>query len=123
MTGLRRVSPKARKKPSSVRDRAESEFRRVVRNRDRVCVGCGSDRWLEVAHVMSRRFDRTRCDPANARLLCAECHAGQTVHRWTWSDLIGLEEYGRLYRLATNPAWKRPHDWWEQCLAELREQP
>ena len=97
----------------SARDRADVRFRAAVYERwGRACVRCGVPA-SEVAHVMSRRFARTRCDVANARPLCNTDHALQHAARWHWDELIGREEYRRLYDLASDPAWKIPHDHWQ----------
>lgn len=107
-------------KRNAARDRADAAFRAAVYRRyGRACVKCG-DPATDVAHIIRRGYDRTRCMVENARPLCGECHREQTANRWHWRDLIGDAEYDRLYALANDPSWKRPPDHWQQCLTVLK---
>lgn len=101
------------------RDRADAAFRKAVYRRwGHGCFRCDKQA-TDVAHIVRRGYDRTRCDTDNARPLCNPCHVLQTAHKWEWSDLIGEAEYARLWHLANDPGWKRPADHWKRCLEEL----
>lgn len=49
----------------------------IVRARGR-CERCGSVDRLQCAHIVSRRYNATRTDLANAWCLCARCHLALT---------------------------------------------
>jgi hypothetical protein len=96
-------------------------FSLLVRQRDGACRRCGSTSNLQCAHVISRRYTRTRCDLSNAMALCPKDHMSQTDNLWHMSELIGWDEYERLRKLATDPTWKRPKFFWDETLEELRQ--
>lgn len=63
-----------------IRARATKLHAEVVRARGR-CERCGAAGIrLETAHIISRRYAATRCDPANAWCLCSGCHRRLTEH-------------------------------------------
>jgi 5-methylcytosine-specific restriction endonuclease McrA len=47
---------------------------RKVRERDKVCVTCGSRVRLECSHFYSRRYLATRFDLTNCNAMCHECN-------------------------------------------------
>ena len=103
------------------RDRADAAFRAAVYSRyGRACVRCG-EHATEVAHVIRRGYDRTRCDPTNGRPACQRCHRMQHAGVWSWPELLGEREVLALRQYAEDPTWKRPRDWWQQCLTALKE--
>lgn len=64
------------------------------------CERCGSQEWLQVSHIISRRYSATRCDLDNVQLLCAKCHRRFTdwpreFSHWI-TDSIGSEVYDGL---------------------------
>lgn len=85
---------------ATLRDRSDRLWSMIVRARDRACVRCGERFGLEAAHIIGRRYRGTRWDPANGRALCRTCHVdvGSTAERWV--EIIGLDEFHRLYRQA-----------------------
>jgi 5-methylcytosine-specific restriction endonuclease McrA len=68
---------------SSRGDKAKADklFSVLVRER-RECEHCGERTYykLQCAHIISRHFSHTRCDPDNAFCLCAGCHHFFTDH-------------------------------------------
>lgn len=48
--------------------------RKIVRERDKVCVTCGFSDTLQVSHYISRTHISTRWDLRNCNLQCAKCH-------------------------------------------------
>lgn len=85
--------------------RADVLFSKLVRARGR-CEKCGESRYdlLQTAHIASRRFSATRCDPQNALCLCAGCHHYFTDHpvefgRWVIAYL-GEDRYEAVLRKA-----------------------
>lgn len=89
------------------------------------CGTAGGHTALEAAHIISRRFARLRCDVSNGRALCRfPCHQGPSgvdEGGWDWSEIVPAGELARLRALAADSSWKKPHDWFRVCLAELRE--
>jgi len=75
----------------------------LVRARGR-CEYCDSTANLQCAHIISRRYSRTRTDLANAFCLCAKCHAHFTDHPVDFGvfavSKIGRDAYDDLYRRA-----------------------
>lgn len=57
------------------RSREYLHFKRFIRNRDKICVFCESNKKLHVDHIKSfTYYPKLRYVPSNARLLCFECH-------------------------------------------------
>lgn len=85
------------------RGKATRLHAQIVRARGR-CEACGSQRNLQCAHIVSRRYAHTRTDLANAFCLCAGCHLHYThwpleFARFT-ADRIGLDAYDDLKQRA-----------------------
>lgn len=52
-----------------------ASWRKVILNRDRKCVWCGSAENLQVDHIKPfRLFPHLRFDVSNGRVLCRDCH-------------------------------------------------
>lgn len=60
--------------------KADRLFSQLVRARG-ACERCGETDYtkLQCAHIVSRRYSATRCDPINSWVLCAKCHMHLTV--------------------------------------------
>lgn len=57
------------------RSRDYLRFKKFIRDRDRVCILCGSDKKLHIDHIKSfTYYPELRYEPSNARLLCFKCH-------------------------------------------------
>jgi hypothetical protein len=100
-------------------------FSQLVRERDgwrcRRCGKPGEGVYMQCAHIVSRRYSRTRCDFSNAVALCPACHMSQTDNVWDMAELVGADEVARLRALATDPTWKRSRFWWDEELERLRQ--
>ena len=95
--------------------------RKIVRARSGGrCERCHVICEVETAHIIRRAYQRTRCDTTNVRGLCPNCHRAQHRFEWEWPELIGADEHMRLFTLANDPTWKRPHGWWTEVAAVLR---
>jgi len=53
---------------------ADSKFSKDIRQRDQICLNCGSTRFLTCSHYHKRQIWNTRFDPENCITLCVECH-------------------------------------------------
>lgn len=90
----------------TARDEADRAARDYVRQRDRgVCQGPNCHRaGSDVAHIIGRKANATRCEPDNLVLLCGPCHTwlgdsytGLTDDRLEFIDsLIGEARYREL---------------------------
>lgn len=59
------------------RSREYLRFKKFIRERDKVCTECGSDKRLHVHHEKSfTYYPKLRFEPSNAKLLCFKCHRG-----------------------------------------------
>ena len=103
------MKPTSRKrKVSAVKAEATRLHSLIVRSHGR-CQNCG-DAWrangskLECAHIVSRRYSRTRTDLNNAFCLCSRCHMRFTEWPLEFAAFvtaeIGEDEYARLVGLA-----------------------
>ena len=90
------------KKPSrtTLRNKCDRLFSLYIRDRDKVCVRCGTTQNLQCAHVFSRIYMKVRFDPRNAVALCAGCHKYMTHYGIQWEEFIrgrmGDEAYEEL---------------------------
>lgn len=96
------------------------------------CERCGrTDRQMQCAHIVSRQYTATRCDPANAWCLCATCHRYLTVNphehclyavstrgQAGYDALIAAAYAGRG-RVARREFWLEQVDLLEAALADL----
>ena len=74
--------------------------RQILLTQHSKCERCGSEEWLQVSHIISRRYSATRCDLDNVQLLCAKCHRRFTdwpreFSHWI-TQSIGSEKYDEL---------------------------
>ena len=119
------MKPTSRKrKPAAVKAEATRLHSLIVRARG-VCENCG-DAWratgskLECAHIVSRRYSRTRTDLDNAFCLCSRCHMRFTEWPLEFADFvvskIGQDAYDALRAKAQGLG---KVDWYEE-LDRLR---
>ena len=96
--------------------RCDELFSKIIRSPGR-CLRCGSTQYLQCAHIISRRYSATRCDPRNAWCLCATCHHRLTLwpreHSRFITETIGSEVYDDLQRKAETVT---KMDWSEEKL-------
>ena len=59
------------------------------------CAKCGTNQYLQTAHVLSRRYKQVRWDSDNAVALCRGCHLYFTHHPIEWEDWI-IERMGNV---------------------------
>jgi 5-methylcytosine-specific restriction endonuclease McrA len=78
----KKKTPKRGQSAASLKRKATTLHSMVVRARaGYACERCGTvDGQLQCAHIVSRRYTATRCDPFNAWCLCAACHRRLTEH-------------------------------------------
>lgn len=56
-------------------ERADAEFSKWIRNRDKVCMRCGTTKNLTCSHFWVRQHSATRYDPDNCVAVCwMPCH-------------------------------------------------
>lgn len=74
--------------------------RQILLLRHECCIRCGSRDYLQVSHIISRRYSATRCDLDNVQLLCAACHRRFTDWPIEFSEWvnksIGADKYSEL---------------------------
>lgn len=58
--------------------KADTEFSKWIRARDKKCVRCGRTNLLQCSHFWSRSHKATRYDPDNCDTLCYPCHYGNS---------------------------------------------
>lgn len=66
---------------------------RIVRQRDRRCVTCGSTRSLQCSHFYSRRYLIIRFDLRNTNAMCAACNRRHNLDRSLYEQYMN-EHYG-----------------------------
>lgn len=69
--------------------KADKLFSLIVRSVGS-CQACGENRYeqLQTAHIISRRYNNTRCDLDNAICLCASCHRHFTDHPVKFGEFV-----------------------------------
>lgn len=105
------------------RNRADFYFSKVIRSLGR-CQRCErpmDPSELQAAHVIRRRYSRTRCVEGGAWALCGPCHATVDGDPQEFMFLvertIGVDAYKRLYHQAHDnvsplPDWPAEADFW-----------
>lgn len=93
----------ARKKRSTLRNRADKLFSQLIRARDKCCLKCGTTEDLQCAHIIGRSYKAVRWDEANAIALCRSDHLYYTHRPLEWIDFIGETRFFELKRLAQAP--------------------
>ncbi len=114
---------RARQAVKRLKAKADKLCGDIVRARGK-CERCGtSDDVLQWAHIRKRRYNATRCDPANAWCLCRGCHH-LTEHdvgafMVLIDDTIGRAAYDELYARSrvTTPGTKA---FWEAQIESLK---
>lgn len=85
------------------------------------CQNCGSTKYLQTAHIVSRVYSATRCNFDNAYCLCAKCH--YWFGKWPVDFARFVEkmgtDYDELRALAIAGTGKK-HDW-DAELIKLQE--
>ena len=83
-------------KARGAKGKADRLFSWIVRARG-ACQNCSETRYaqLQTAHIISRRYSHTRCDPTNAYCLCARCHRYFTDHPPSFGEFV-RETIGQL---------------------------
>lgn len=86
-------------RPKGSKGKCDVLFSKIIRSRG-YCLNCGSNRNLQCAHIISRTYSGTRCDPRNAWCLCATCHFRFTAwpreHSQFITKTIGSEIYDEI---------------------------
>lgn len=98
-------------------------FSRLVRSRGR-CERCGSTQNLQCAHIISRRYVQTRCDPRNAWCLCTRCHFYVDGHFEAKAELvaqtIGTKTFEELQQQAYSNKGPTKLAFWKEKYEELK---
>jgi 5-methylcytosine-specific restriction endonuclease McrA len=106
-------------RPKGNKGRCDELFSKIIRLRV-ICERCGSQSNLQCAHIISRRYSATRCDPLNAWCLCSRCHLRLTAwpreHSHFITETIGSEAYDKLQQKAETVTKVR----WDNELIELK---
>lgn len=110
---------------------ADRYFSQFIRSRGS-CQRCGQrfdPSELQCAHIIRRRYSRTRCEQDNAWALDAKCHLRVDTDPAAFMELvdstIGRERYEELYALAHDttaplPHWPDVRDQWRELLKAVR---
>lgn len=87
-------------------------FSKLVRARGK-CERCGGPGPFECAHIVRRRFLRTRWVPDNAWCLCRECHRRVDENAVSFQSLvvltIGEQRFQELFDLAHDTRSPKPN--------------
>lgn len=115
------------------RDKRDIVFSFLVRELDgnccRVCGKSSAAVKIECAHIMSRRYRRTRWLISNAMALCNYHHRYYTENPYAWVKFVGIERYETLEKLAnlggkfTKPELEDIYQDLCRQLAQLRGEP
>lgn len=104
--------PTKRKKPKDQNRAADILFSKVIRARGK-CERCGGPGPYECAHIVRRRFLRTRWEYDNAWCLCRECHRRVDEDAMAFGELvndtIGEARFSELYALAHDTRSPKPN--------------
>lgn len=83
--------------------KADTEFSKWIRNRDKFCLKCGTTNNLTNSHFWSRKCSALRYEPDNCITLCAwKCHiyGWETEKQGEYMDFmlkrLGKKRYGEL---------------------------
>ena len=98
-------------------------FSKVVRARDGKCLRCGTDKFLQCAHIINRGNMAHRWDGKSAITLCYGCH----IHWWHGKPIEAAdwlkENYPKVYSYYNkhkNDTLDKPIDF-ESLLQKLKE--
>lgn len=107
-------------KAKGAKAKADRLFSLIIRSRG-YCENCGTTQNLQTAHIYSRRYSHTRCDPENAVCLCAGCHRYFTDRPVEFSSwLHGHVGVARLTRIREKSLLRSKVDW-SEVVVELEE--
>lgn len=105
--GGRRVLPKKIERKIWTMKKADTEFSKFIRERDKRCQRCGKEGPLTCSHFWGRAHKGTRYDPKNCVAICwFPCHAyhwekeKQGAYRDFMLYWLGEEEYEELKKRA-----------------------
>lgn len=105
------------------RDEADRLLRLLVRRRES-CERCGGV-GTQVAHIIGRRANATRCLEANVWFLCAPCHRRVDQNALVGHELayatVGRREYLELREKALAGPQGPLSAFWEAEVGRLRE--
>lgn len=80
---------------------------------------------MQCAHIIGRRYNATRTDPANAWCLCVTCHFRTGEHADDFmalvADTIGLDAYLDL-KARAEAGVKANDAFWSERIADLTAQ-
>ena len=85
------------------------------------CENCGSNYYLQCAHIISRRYSNTRTDLRNAYCLCASCHRRYTDWPREFSRFISDTWAAELYEQLKDKANLSSKVDWDARLTFLKE--
>lgn len=87
--------------------KADAEFSKWIRARDKKCARCGTEKNLTCSHFWARQHSKTRYDPDNCIALCwMPCHKyhwekeKQGAYRDFMLQWLGQEKYSDLHAKA-----------------------
>lgn len=77
--------------------KADRLFSQIIRSQGK-CENCEAREYskLQTAHILSRRYAKTRCDTRNAFCLCASCHFYFTANPYEFARFID-ESWARYH--------------------------
>lgn len=73
--------------------KADTEFSKWVRERDKKCARCGKNEYLQNSHYWARANSATRYLPENCIALCYGCHYGNRIGGWEYNKQGAYREY------------------------------
>lgn len=100
-----------------LKGRADRLFSLAIRSHGR-CENCNksSGVQLQCAHIMSRRYSKTRCDTRNGFCLCAGCHIYYTANPIAFTDFVRSTWAGEYFEEIQANAYDtlKKADWQER---------
>ena len=106
---------------SGAKGRATKLHAELIREKGE-CENCGDTHALQCAHIISRKYAKTRPDLNNAFCLCASCHMKFTDNPVDFGkfviDKIGNKNFSKLRKKAYNTTKKMD---WEEEYKRLKE--
>ena len=104
--------------------KADKLFSKIIRAEGR-CQKCGSQDFLQCAHIISSRYANTRVELDNAWALCAKCHRRLTdwprEHSRYITETIGSTRYEELREQAESISKVNWDDKYEQLKKLAKE--
>lgn len=101
-----------KKKPKDQNRAADILFSKIVRARGK-CERCGGPGPHECAHIVRRRFLRTRWEYDNAWCLCRPCHRTVDEDEMAFAELarntVGVQRCYELRRMAHDTSTPKPN--------------